>query len=1189
MRIKKVLSVFLALIFLFSVVVSAGDIPDVTEKWKNTIHVSCDSIKSTDGSIVCAGDLAKTNYYSAPSGITEVTFWGWITSDVDFVGFSYSINGGEKFTDPYFTVEPEQAVKDAGVGEYDSRFDVRAVVSEGTQLVRVYADYADGESEAIWACEVTVGESTDYEDSGFEYEDNDSENDDSFDGIVYVDVPNLPDATDFSAAGYTHDVLHIGANDSVSKSIGTWDLAGVSKIVISYGGDPTAPFDSHKIYVVDCNGNTLGNAQLSQSGEFWAFGQRTVEVEINTDYCGEVFITKDEPHHQIAIDAVTLIHTKITDIEYGTCGDNLTWTLDDEGTLTISGTGDMENYSSITEIPWYNYLFDVKMVIIENGVTSIGNNVFNECSNLVSVTIPDSITSIGESTFEWCYNLTSVTIPDSVTSIGNYAFYYCFRLTSVTIGYSVTSIGDYAFYDCSNLTSVVIPDSVTNIGAYAFYSCSLTSVTIPNGVTDIGDSAFAWCESLTSVTIPDSVISIGNEAFYYCKSLTSVTIPDSVTSIGTGVFQECKSLTSVTIPDSVTYIGNSAFQGCSSFTSVTIPDSVTSIGDDAFRSCSSLTSITIPDSVTSIGDNAFDACSSLTSITVDENNKYYSNDEYGVLFNKNKTELIQYPIGNERISYTIPDSVTSIGDSAFYRCSSLTSVTIPDSVTSIGVGAFYGCSSLTSVTIPDSVTSIGGYAFVYCSSLTSVTIPDSVTSIGDYAFAICSSLTSATIGDSVTIIGEGIFSGSSNLISVTIPDGITSIGVYAFHNCSSLASITIPDSVTSIGDSAFGDCSSLTSVIIPDSVTSIGDYAFAWCESLTSVTMGDGVTSIGYHAFLDSYNLTSITVDENNEYYSSDEYGVLFNKDKTTLIQYPIGNARTSYVIPYSVTNIGDRAFDGCSSLTSITIPDSVISIGDEAFRGCYSLTSVTIGDGVTSIGNNVFLNCYSLTSVTIGNSVTNIVEGAFRNCSSLTSVTIPDSVTSIGEYAFRGCSSLNDVYYTGTEEEWNQIDIGYYNDSLLNATIHFNAFVPKAPELAEGSGYVVDEAVGAVVAKPSAKGGESLDAFMSNIATDPEYVRVVDADGNVQTSVTKLITGYKVQLLGPDGSAVKEYDIVILGDTDRNGRFTISDVSGVQSAVAAKPDKNTVEFLEANIDGNARLSVTDASALQSFLAKGTW
>ena len=278
----------------------------------------------------------------------------------------------------------------------------------------------------------------------------------------------------------------------------------------------------------------------------------------------------------------------------------------------------------------------------------------------------------------------------------------------------------------------------------------------------------------------------------------------------------------------------------------------------------------------------------------------------------------------------------------------------------------------------------------------------------------------------------------SRVKSAVIAEGVTSIGESAFENCRSLTSVTIPNSVTSIGGCAFDECWSLTSVTIPDSVTSIGDGAFASCTSLTSVTIPDSVTSIGGGAFAWCTSLTGIWVTEGNSHYSSDASGVLFSKDKTTLVQYP--GAFAAYAIPDSVTSIGAGAFGGCTSLTSVTIPDSVTSIGQHAFNGCRSLTSVTIPDGVTSIGAYAFSECSSLTSVTIPDSVTSIGGGAFQGCISLTSVTIPDSVTSIGDGAFASCTSLTDVYYAGSEAQWKAISISSTgNNGLLTANIHYN------------------------------------------------------------------------------------------------------------------------------------------------------
>ena len=552
--------------------------------------------------------------------------------------------------------------------------------------------------------------------------------------------------------------------------------------------------------------------------------------------------------------------------------------------------------------------------------------------------------------------------------------------------------------------------------------------------------------------------------------------PDNNIATVTDVSSAGMLLAEISIPSTVTYEG--------------VLYSVTSIGESAFYNCTGLTSLTIPASVTSIGRYVFFDCTGLTEFVVSTDNANYSNDGRGILYNKDKTSLIQCPEGYGG-DVVIPDSVTSIGDLAFYNCTGLTSVTIPSSVTSIGEGTFYYCIGLTSLTIPSSVTSIGNYAFYYCTGLTSVTIPEGVTSIGWYAFSNCAGLTSVTIPASVTYIDQSAFESCTGLTSVTILDGITSIGDYAFSNCmgltsvtipasvasigggaflfctgltsvtildgitsiennvfygcTGLTSVTIPDSVTSIGSNAFCRCSGLTFLTIPNNVTSIGGYAFSECSGLTSLTIPNNVTSIGFNAFSGCTGLMEFVVSAGNANYSNDGQGILYNKDKTSLIQCP-GGYEGGIVIPDSVTSIGGSAFSGCIGLTSVTIPASVTSIGSYAFSGCTDLTeffvsvhnanysndgqgilynkgrtsliqcpggyegNVVIPDSVTSISNYAFSGCTSLTSVTIPDSVTSISWYAFYGCTGLTSVTIPSSVTSISDSAFRNCTGLTSV-----------------------------------------------------------------------------------------------------------------------------------------------------------------------------------
>ena len=511
-----------------------------------------------------------------------------------------------------------------------------------------------------------------------------------------------------------------------------------------------------------------------------------------------------------------------------------------------------------------------------------------------------------------------------------------------------------------------------------------------------GEVTITGCDNSLSgdVVIPDTiegypVTIIGDSAFYFCDSLASVIIPDSVTTIGDFTFGYCYSLTSITIPDSVTTIDGYAFYSCDSLTSVTIPDSVITIGESTFSGCTSLTSITIPDSVTTIGDSAFSNCRNLTSITVDENNENYSCDEYGVLFNKNKTELIQFPRCNGRKEYIIPNSVTIINDSAFDFCDNLTNIEIPDSLTTIDDFAFSNCDNLSRITIPDSVTTIGDYAFSNCDNLSSITIPDNVTTIGDYAFYWCNNLTSVIVGIKVTTIGD-----------------------YAFAFCSGFTNITIPDSVTAIGDSAFLGCNNLRVVVIPDSVLCIGNNAFNSYDSNSSHFTIVGSDGSYAEVYANENNLpfaikgSSVSNEEVLNYltYQIENNEVIISDCKESIIG--------DIIIPdtiegYPVTKIDSNTFDYCCLITSIKVSDNITRIGDYSFYNCDSLINVTIGDSVTLIANRAFYDCDSLTNVIIPDSVITIGNQAFYNCNNLENVTIGNSVTSIGDDALRYCKKI--------------------------------------------------------------------------------------------------------------------------------------------------------------------------------------
>ena len=419
--------------------------------------------------------------------------------------------------------------------------------------------------------------------------------------------------------------------------------------------------------------------------------------------------------------------TRIGDSAFRKCADMISLVIPD----SVTSIGDSAFY----------YCTSLTSVVIGDSVTAIGSNAFYGCSSLTGVVIPDSVTYIDFNAFAKCYNLTDVVIsnnvtyigreafwycsslteiviPDSVTSIGDSAFAYCTSLQNVVIGKSVTSIGDFAFCECENLVSANLPDGVTYIGRGAFYkNHKLTGLVIPDGVTYIGGYAFAGCRSITSVVIPDGITSISEYAFSVCSSMISLVIPNSVTSIGDFAFSDFSSMTSLVIPDSVTYIGGYAFAGWSSIENIVIPDAVTAILQNTFSECSSLKNVVVGKSVANIDARAFSDCESLIGINVSEGNQYYQSIE-GNLYSKDGKTLVKYAIGKKDIHFEVPNGVITIGDDAFFGCSSLESVVISDSVTDIKSDAFYGL-GIKELVVGSGVTHIYAYAFQACGQLTS--------------------------------------------------------------------------------------------------------------------------------------------------------------------------------------------------------------------------------------------------------------------------------------------------------------------------------------------------------------------------------------------------------------------------------------------------------------------------------------
>lgn len=503
----------------------------------------------------------------------------------------------------------------------------------------------------------------------------------------------------------------------------------------------------------------------------------------------------------VSMDEINDLMPLATMVNSGSCGDNVTWALDSDGTLTISGFGNMDDYVFYTTIPWYSYRESIKNVQFQNGVTSIGNLAFEGCSRLAQANIPDSILTIGNYAFNNCAALNSVVVPNSVVSIGTGAFKDCIGLTDVTLPVNVdlgrecdeifsgcaainfvkiTGTGDMADYTYSQVNTATYSATPWYVGSAAGNSMT---VEIESGITTIGNNAFYGCSGLNTIKIPSSVISIGDNAFRECNSMVSISIPESVTSVGAGAFLNCNSLIQVSISGTIN-AGADAFANCKGLTGHI---SVSNTGEGAFRGCTSLTDVSIIDGTTSIGDLAFADCSNLTNIT-------------------------------------IPNSVTEIGWAAFSRCTNLSSVSIPNGVASIRNSTFY-CSGLTSIIISDNISSIGDQAFSGCSALTSITMPAKIdVSVEDHTsghiFKECIGVGYVKLTGTGPMVTYAdcwytpwyIGSATGNTVIIDIEDGVTTISEDAFIRCEGLKSIFIPASVTSIGNSAFSECSGLTDI-----------------------------------------------------------------------------------------------------------------------------------------------------------------------------------------------------------------------------------------------------------------------------------------------------------------------------------------------------------------------------------------
>ena len=548
----------------------------------------------------------------------------------------------------------------------------------------------------------------------------------------------------------------------------------------------------------------------------------------------------------------------------------------------------------------------LRMVVFPDTVTKIGNYAFYGCTNLSSITFGDGLVELGTKSFYGCTSLTAISLPDSVTRISYGAFDKCTRLANVKLSQNLEQLDGRAFSGCDALTSITIPKKVAtsykaDISDYGYTggrgafngNANLKSVTFEEGSTVIAGNLLANCPGIETIVIPDSVTEIGEYAFYHCINLKDVKLSSALTTINTRAFNDCIALPEVEIPDSVVKISYGAFDGCTALADVKLSRNLVQLDGRAFSGCDALTSITIPKKVATSykadisdygytgGRGAFNGNANLKSVTFEEGSTVIAGN------------LLANCPGIETI--VIPDSVTEIGEYAFYHCINLKDVKLSSALTTINTQAFNDCSSLLAITVPDSVTSMGSAVFANCTSLADVTLPNTRQIIMSRTFESCSSLEKIVLPETVTRIQENAFENCTALKEIVWSKALTTIDANAFLNCDALVEVSIPATVTSMGNHVFRDCDALTTVVIPDSVTSMGTNVFYDCDALTSVKLGSGITTIPVSTFEHCDVLESI-------------------------------------VIPRRVTTIGNTAFKDCVKFTSITIPRSVTSISSNAF-----------------------------------------------------------------------------------------------------------------------------------------------------------------------------------------------------------------------------------------------------------------
>ena len=652
------------------------------------------------------------------------------------------------------------------------------------------------------------------------------------------------------------------------------------------------------------------------------------------------------------------------------CGDNAYWSYDQQGTLTITGSGDMYNYNT-SNAPWQLFKDSIQVINISDDITRIGNNAFYNIKGVKSLVIPTSLTRMGDNAIVGCDSLVTLVWNARSLSVQNLGGLNASRLQSITFGAEVVDIPDNICNTMRSLKHLVLPESVRTIGYRSFYDCdSLVYVSIPTLVDSIGAEAFNACDRIDTIVWNAINVSKSSHGNLNRSTVSHIEFGSQVEYILNDMCNGMTKLQEVSIPESVKIIGSNAFRGCTGLKTLIIPESITSVGGQAFYNCSGLTSVVWKAINCPTVPNNWVYRSSITSFTFDD-----------------KVEVIPSYLcsGLSKLtSITLPENLTHIGNDAFYGCSSLASLVIPSKVIAIGGQAFYNCSQMTSLVVPSALNQLDVNAF-YNTPIADLTI--AANSLEQYLQSnVNELLVNTSISQSVlrtlSINGE-------IPTEIIVPNTITKVQNYAFYQMKDVKSVILPATITKIGISAF-NTSSITSVTIPSTVDSIGQNVF------DGSTLADVV----------------ITANSLEQYLQSNINMLLLNAGATiSRILMVNGVEVINVVVPNGITEIKDKAFYMMRNITSVNIPESVTKMGIYAFAESKNLEVVKLPNSLDTIASYAFRNCVKLSTLELRDSIKHIDKYAFANCSTLVSVRLPEGLKSIEAYAFSHCTNLTEVH----------------------------------------------------------------------------------------------------------------------------------------------------------------------------------